>query len=150
PLKIDAHGRSLSFERFDPGTTEEAENAERDIYAKDRVAPRAKTPLAFEKDLSAALTRAAREKKRVLVDFETTWCGPCHTMNEIVYTSASVVDAAKDVICVKLDGDDQRELVKKHDVGAYPTILLLDADGKELRRAVGYRGVAEMVKLLEP
>jgi thiol-disulfide isomerase/thioredoxin len=147
---IDPDGLSLAFEPFDPGITQAAEAAHDDIYAPDRNVPRAAQPLAFGKDLDAALARAAREHKRVLVDFETTWCGPCATMNQLVYTSAAVVDAAKDVLAVKVDGDEHRELTKKYTVGAYPTILVLDSSGAELRRSVGYRSVVEMVAMLKP
>ena len=147
---IDPDGLNIAFEPFDPGITEAEEAARDDIYAADRNAPRAAAPLAFGKDLAAALAQAAREHKRVLVDFETTWCGPCATMNQLVYTSSAVVDAAKDVLAVKVDGDEHRELTKKYTVGAYPTILLLDSNGVELRRAVGYRSVVEMVAMLKP
>lgn len=150
PIAIDPDGRTLSFEPFDPGITEAEEAAKADVYAPDRNAPRAAKPLAFGKDLAAALADAKRDKKRVLVDFETTWCGPCATMNQLVYTSAPVVDAAVNVLAVKVDGDEHRDLVKRFGVSGYPTILLLDSDGTELRRAVGYRSVREMVEMLKP
>lgn len=149
-VAIDPHGRSLALERFDPGFTQAEEEAKADTLAPDRNVPRAEKPLAFGKDLAAALAQAKQDGKRVLVDFETTWCGPCATMNQLVYTSKPVVDAAKDVIAVKLDGDEQRALVKQYSVGAYPTIVLLSSDGKELRRAVGYQSVAKMVEMLRP
>jgi thiol-disulfide isomerase/thioredoxin len=150
PTAIDPHGRTLAFEPFDPGLTEAEEAAKQDRYAPDRAAPRAATPLAFGRDLAAALARAKQERKRVLVDFETAWCGPCKTMDQLVYSAAAVVDGAKDTFAVKVDGDEQRELVKKYGVSAYPTLILLDAQGRELRRAVGYRSVAEMVEMLKP
>jgi len=150
PVAIDPHGRSFAFEPFDPGFTEAEEAARADTLAPDRNAPRAEKPLAFGHDHAAALARARKESRRVLVDFETTWCGPCATMNQLVYTARPVVDAARDVVAVKIDGDEHRDLAKQYGVTAYPTILLLDSEGKELRRAVGYRSVAEMVKLLEP
>jgi thiol-disulfide isomerase/thioredoxin len=149
PVAIDPHGRSISFEAFDPGITEAEEAAKADIYAADRNAPRAEKPLEFGRDLAAALAQAKKDGKRVLVDFETTWCGPCATMNQLVYTSKPVVDAAKDVLAVKVDGDEHRDLVKQYGVSAYPTIVLLASDGKEVRRAVGYRSVAEMVEMLK-
>lgn len=150
PVAIDPHGRSIAFERFEPGFTEAEEAAKADTLAADRNAPRAARPLEFSGDLAAALDTAKQGGMRVLVDFETTWCGPCATMNQLVYTSQAVVHAAADVIAVKLDGDVQRELVKQYAVGAYPTILLLSGDGAELRRAVGYQSVAQMVSLLRP
>ncbi|MCA8948763.1 MAG: thioredoxin family protein [Planctomycetes bacterium] len=147
-IAIDPHGRRLRFESFDPGITEAEEKAKADVYRPDREAARAKSPLAFGKDLAAALATAKQGGKRVFVDFETTWCGPCKLMDQWVYTAADVVAAADAVVAVQLDGDEQRELAKRYDVGGYPTMLLLDADGKELRRAVGYRSVKAMVEFL--
>lgn len=145
---IDPHGRELTFEPFDPGFTEAEERKASDRYAADRAAARAEVPLAFGTDLAAALQRAKKESRRVLLDFETTWCGPCKLMNQLVYTAKPVVDAAADIVAVKLDGDEARDAVERYRVTAYPTILLLGPDGAEIRRAVGYRGVAEMVELL--
>lgn len=150
PTSIDAHGRSLTFERCDPGMTEAEEKAKADVYKADREAPRAAKPLAFGGDLAAALATAKQDKKRVFIDFQTTWCGPCRQMEQMVYTAAAVVTAADGVIAVKLDGDEQRELVKSYGVAAYPTMLLLDQDGNELKRAVGYRSVAAMVEFFKP
>jgi thiol:disulfide interchange protein len=41
-----------------------------------------------EADIAAALARAAREKKRVLLDFGGNWCGDCHVL-EIYFHDAS-------------------------------------------------------------
>lgn len=147
--EIDADGRRLSFVPFDPGCTEAEERARADVHAADRRAPRAPEPLAFEKALAPALLRATAEKKLVFVDFQTTWCGPCREMERWVYSAAEVVTAAERVIPVMLDGDAERELVKRYKVSSYPTLLLLDAEGRELDRAVGYRSVAETAKFLK-
>lgn len=145
---IDADGRSLTIAPFDPGISEAEEAAKADLYAADRKAPRAAQPVPFGKDFAAALGQARAQGRRVFVDFQTTWCGPCRQMEQLVYTAQAVVDAARGCVPVVLDGDEQRELVKRYQVTAYPTMLLLDADGKELKRAVGYRGVAAMVEFL--
>ncbi len=143
-VELDPHGRALSFEPFDPGVTQEEEEKRNDRTLADRRAPLAKKPLAFGHDYAAAMARAKQEGKRVFLDFETDWCGPCKAMNRIVYTKQPVVDAAKDVICVKLDGDKEKALVKKYGVKGYPTLILLDSSGKQLRRAAGYQGVKQM------
>jgi thioredoxin-related protein len=67
-------------------------------------------------------------------------------MAALVYTAAPVVDAAAGVIAVEIDGDESRELVKSYGVQGYPTLILLDGSGREIRRAVGYQGVAAMVE----
>lgn len=141
-------GREITIEPFDPGVTEAEERAAADRTKADRMAKRAERPLAFGHDLAAALAEAARKQRRVFVDFETTWCGPCKVMDQLVYTAADVVAAAQDVVAVKVDGDEHKDLVKQYAVTGYPTMLLLDPSGTVLRRAVGYQGVAAMVEFL--
>lgn len=147
-VRIDPNGRFVDFEAFDPGITEAEERAANDRYAADRAAPRAKHPVAFQGDFEAALAEAKSRGRRLFVDFQTTWCGPCHLMAQIVYTAAPVAEAAEDVVAVQVDGDDRRDLVDRFGVSAYPTMILLDSDGTEIRRAVGYRGVAAMAEFL--
>ena len=149
PVKIDRDGRSISFEEFEPQLTQEDEAAQRDPYAADRGAARAEKPVAFGHDFEAAVASAKASGKRLFVDFEATWCGPCKTMDELVYAAQAVVDAASGVVPVKVDGDVRRDLAKQFDVGAYPTMILLDAEGTEIRRAVGYRGVKAMVEFFK-
>jgi len=141
-------GLAVTLQPFDPGVTEAEERARADRLKPDREAQRAAAPLVFEHDLARALAEAKLLGKLVFVDFVTTWCGPCKEMDQLVYTAADVVAAASGVIAVKLDGDVERALVKRYDVQAYPTLLLLDADGDVLKRAVGYTSVAETVKFL--
>lgn len=145
---IDPDGMSLSFERFDPGFTQAEEAARNDTLAVDRRAPRAAAPLQFGTDFAAAMAKAKEQGQRVFVDFQTTWCGPCRAMEQHVFTADAVVKAAATTVCVKLDGDEQRELVKQYGVSAYPTLLLLDQDGKVVRRLVGYQHVADLAKFL--
>ncbi|MBL8725378.1 MAG: thioredoxin family protein [Planctomycetes bacterium] len=147
-VQIAADGRHLLLEPFDPRTTEAEEKAKADAFAADRTAARAAKPLGFGTDFAAALATAKQGQQRVLVDFATTWCGPCKAMDELVYTAEAVVAAAKNVVCVKLDGDQERELVKRFGIAGYPTMLLLGPDGSEVRRLVGYQGVAAMVAFL--
>lgn len=148
PTRIDPHGRGVVIERFDPGWTEEEERERQDTLRPDREAPRAERPLAFGTDLDAALEQARTEGRLVFVDFETDWCGPCQTMNRLVYTAAAVVEAAEGVVPVKIDGDEHRDLVRRFGVRGYPTMLVLDPDANVLRRAVGYRGVAALSAFL--
>jgi len=147
---IDPDGRHITLTPFDPGMTEEEERKANDRFAADRTAPRAKTPLAFRHDVDQALADAKAAGKRVFLDFETTWCGPCKQMDQMVYTAQAVVTAAAtaDLICIKVDGDERRDLVKRFGVEAYPTLLVLSPEGEVLRREVGYRSVADASRFL--
>lgn len=134
---------------FDPGVTQAEDDAKRDLYKADREAPRAEKAVAFETDHAAALKKAAADKKPVFVKFETDWCGPCKVMSTLVFTARDVAEAADGVVCVVLDGDKEKELVKQYKVEAYPTGVFLDSTGKEVGRFVGYRGVKAMTEELK-
>jgi thiol-disulfide isomerase/thioredoxin len=149
-VEVAADGCALRIESCVPELTEAQERERADTMKADREAKRAPAPMVFGHELAAALAEAEWTGKRVFVDFETTWCGPCKQMDQWVYTAADVVGAASSVIAVKLDGDEQKELVKRYEVKGYPTLLLLDGKGAVVRREVGYRSVAQMVRFFAP
>ena len=70
-------------------------------------------------------------------------------MDELVFSSKAIVDAAADTIFVKVDADAQRDIIKKYKVSAYPTLVMLDGNGKELKRVLGYQSIREMVDFLK-
>lgn len=95
-----------------------------------------------------ALKTAKAEKQYVLVDFYTTWCGPCKQLDKETYSDATVLDFMKDMIPVKLDSEKGEgiEISKQFGVGFWPTIMLIDPDGKEIDRIVGFIEPAEFIQ----
>jgi thioredoxin-related protein len=117
-------------------------------------------------DLAKAQQMAKAEKKMVLMDFTgSDWCPPCKSLHKNVLTSPEFTKFAKEnLILVELDFPKSKpqseelkaankELAKKYEIRGYPTIIVLDAEGKEVFKKVGYGGtsakdyVAELEKL---
>jgi len=146
--EIHPSGRRLVLVPFDPGVTRTAEEEMNDYLRVDREAPRSGRSVAFLHDFAEAETLARNERKLLLVDFETTWCGPCKVMDEWVYTADAVVDAAAALVSVKVDGDERLDLKERFGVSGFPTMLLLAPDGAELRRLSGYVNVEDMTGFL--
>ena len=103
------------------------------------------TPLeGWSADLAKALEQAKKENKAVLVEFTgSDWCPPCMAMRKNVFSQKEFVTAAsKKFVLVEIDlprGDPKTKeknqpLLEKHKVEAFPTVLLMDADGKEFTR----------------
>jgi len=105
----------------------------------------------IEQDLEKALARAKAEGKVVLVDTYAEWCAQCHELDEKTWPDAAVQAWIQaHAIPVRIDTDKVRpELAPKLGIGSYPTVLLLDADGKELKRSLGFQGPAAMKAWLE-
>jgi protein disulfide-isomerase len=98
-----------------------------------------------------ALAQAKTEKKLVLLDFTgSDWCGWCIKLDKEVFSKADFKAFAKDnLVPVTLDfphgkklpkhtADQNAKLKGEHGVHGFPTIVLLDADGKAINKWGGY------------
>jgi thiol-disulfide isomerase/thioredoxin len=142
-------GSSARLVPFDPGITPEADALARDPYAADKKAAKATKPLEFRHDVDAAIAEAAEKKLPCFIKFETTWCGPCKMMTQMVFTAQDVVEAAEGTVCVMVDGDERKDLVERYTVKGYPTGLLITAEGTESARFIGYQNVKQMTAFLK-
>ena len=142
-------GRIAWIKKVDPQITREEEELANDYLAPDRAAKRSGGKVDFLHDYKEALNMAKKNKKNLFIDFETTWCGPCKTMDQWVYTADTVIHATNDIICVKVDGDDNRDLVKKYEVTGYPTLVLVSPEGDILKKVSGYQSVNKAVEFFK-
>ncbi len=90
-------------------------------------------------DLPAAQAKAKQEKKLVLVDFTgSDWCGWCIKLNQEVFSTKQFADFAKDnLVLVEADFPNKKKLPPDQ-VKGFPTIILLNPEGKTLWTQVGY------------
>jgi murein DD-endopeptidase MepM/ murein hydrolase activator NlpD/thiol-disulfide isomerase/thioredoxin len=138
------NGRKGKLVLVDPGVTEAEDAVKRDRLREDRLAKRANKPVAFRKDVDAAIKEVTQKKAAYFIKFETDWCVPCKQMTELVFTAKDVVDAAEGLTCVIVDGDERKDLTEKYKVKGYPTGILFNKAGNEIARYVGYQSVKEM------
>ena len=101
-------------------------------------------------DLPKAVAQAKKENKTVLVDFTgSDWCIWCIRLHEEVFSKPEFAEYAKKnlVLAVvdfpnhKLQSPEvkntNRALAEKYAIEGYPTLVLLDGEGKEINR-LGY------------
>lgn len=125
------------------------------IQAKDtkptaKPAP-AEKEVKFTTNVKNAMAQAAKQKKLVMVDVYTDWCGWCKRLDKDVYTNQDVIGKVqKSFVALKVNPEKaDKAFVDKYGVRGYPTILFLDAKGKEVHRIVGYKPAADFLKELD-
>ena len=100
--------------------------------------------LSFE----AALKKAATEKKLVMVDFFTTWCGPCKQLDKTTWKDPKVQAwLDKHTIALKIDAEKQAALARKYKVRAFPTMTFINPDGSTVGSIVGYRSAKDFISV---
>lgn len=106
---------------------------------------------------SDALKLAAKEKKIIMVDYYTSWCGWCKRLDRDTYSSDELGKYAdENIVSLKLNAEDNGEgmdLAKKSGISGFPTIIFYNSDGKEIHRVVGYKPapafIQEMMKAVD-
>jgi protein disulfide-isomerase len=109
------------------------------------------TDAIWQTDYKQALAQAAKENRNVLLDFTgSDWCPYCIQMDKEVLNQPEFQRFAKNnLILVKLDFPRRKQLPpaeseQNHKLGqqfaveGYPTYILVDAKGKEVKRQIGY------------
>jgi thioredoxin-related protein len=115
----------------------------------------------WQTDLDKAIALAGKEKKSVLVEFTgSDWCPPCIAMRKNVFSKKEFIEAAsKKFVLVELDfpqkdkelAEKNQPLAEKFKIEGFPTIVLLNSEGKEFTRfpASKFPDVETFLKHLE-
>nr|WP_202035389.1 thioredoxin family protein [Streptomyces mexicanus] len=84
-------------------------------------------------------------ERATLVQFSTAFCAPCRATRRVLSEVARMVPG---VAHVEIDAEDHLDLVRELDILKTPTVLVLDADGRIVRRATGQPRKADVIAAL--
>jgi len=126
--------------------------------------------------LEEAQKRSKKDKKPILIDAHTVWCGPCKMLSKITFVDSTVATYMKanfHAVKFNAEGNEEvkfngvaytnpnynpanakkrnslHELTLKLKVRAYPTITFIDSKGEMFRTELGYLDPKRMMKVLE-
>lgn len=109
------------------------------------------TSIAWQTNLSSALSEARAEHKLVVVDFSASWCPPCIAMKHEVWPNPRVATTVnKSFVPVTVDVDHDDGLSDRYNVSGIPAVLVLDPSGRVVRRHDGYLPLDGMLQFLAP
>ena len=84
-------------------------------------------------------------ERATLVQFCSAFCAPCRATRRVL---AEVAELVPGVSHVEIDAEDHLDLVRRLDILKTPTVLVLDADGRIVRRATGQPRKADVIAAL--
>ncbi|GAB2964975.1 thioredoxin family protein [Streptomyces heilongjiangensis] len=97
------------------------------------------------KRLDAAELGQGLGERATLVQFSSAFCAPCRATRRVLAEVAAVVPG---VAHVEIDAEHHLDLVRRLDILKTPTVLVLDADGRIVRRAAGQPRKADVIAAL--
>ncbi|MGW7666740.1 TlpA family protein disulfide reductase [Streptomyces sp. NPDC054775] len=97
------------------------------------------------KRLGAAELGDGLGERATLVQFSSAFCAPCRATRRTLTEVAAMVPG---VTRVEIDAEQRLELVRALDILKTPTVLVLDADGRIVRRATGQPRKADVIAAL--
>lgn len=83
--------------------------------------------------------------RATLVQISSAFCRPCRATRRVLTDVASMVEGVADV---EIDAESHLDLVRRLDVRGTPTVFVLDASGRIVRRAQGQPRRADVIAAL--
>lgn len=111
--------------------------------------PTAMLVLFEQSDWDKSKSKATSEGKLYFVDFDASYCAACRNMEESTYMSQQLADyMSNNVVALKVNVQDFDGVMwsQQYEVEALPTMLIFDAQGKLVKRLVGYKSASDLMQ----
>ena len=118
-----------------------------------RISPDPVDEINWLTDLDQAMTVGVQSDKPLLLKFTADWCGPCIQMKRTVFPDSAVGSLIKGrFVPVVVDMTDTRSsgqtIASRYFVDALPTLIVLNPQGTELARKIGYVDTSQLLRWL--
>jgi len=107
--------------------------------------------IAWADDYTSAQQQATQSGKPIILFFTATWCSPCRIMKRNVWADEQVaasVNAAFIPVMIDRDDPDAAAALSRYRVGATPTTIITDPQGKVLEQVEGGMAKTDFLELL--
>lgn len=119
-----------------PDAPKNAANQTKDaapVIEREKFDPKANA----DEDLSAAVAKAQKENKRIILDIGGEWCVWCRTMDNFLIKNSELARLRdENFVWVKVNFSEENEnkefLAKYPEIKGYPHLYVLEKDGKFL------------------
>ncbi|MCK9152143.1 thioredoxin family protein [Methanobacterium alcaliphilum] len=100
-------------------------------------------------DMNLAISEAQNNNKSIFALFYTDWCPGCQEIQSNTLSNDDVKQKlAQKYVSVKIDTDNNPQLSSEYGIYGLPTIIIMDSNGKEITRLLGYQSPEDLLNLL--
>ena len=88
------------------------------------------------------------KKPAKLIIFSADWCLPCKVARKEMQQNLELKRIVDSYEVIKYDFDVDKSAKKKYNINKVPTYII-ESEGTEVRRQVGYRGTKQLIEFLD-
>ena len=100
-------------------------------------------------DPRQAAKMAAQRQVPILIHVTASWCHYCHKMARETYTQPDIIQYAnQNFVCLKLDADKEKDIVKALNIRSLPTTVVITPEMQVVSTNPGYSNTAKLSKQL--
>ena len=78
-------------------------------------------------------TEVLKSDKKVVVDFNAEWCGPCKMLAPVL---EEISEEKTNIKFVSINVDENQNLASEYNIMSIPCLVIIES-GKEVKRSVG-------------
>lgn len=108
--------------------------------------------ITWTNNIESAQKLASNSDKNIMIFFTAEWCSPCRIMKRQVFADNDVMkamDAKVIPVEINIDDPNAEALVKQYNIGATPTTIFIDHEGKVIDYMVGKVDKSKFLEMLE-
>jgi len=106
----------------------------------------------FQGTWKEALEKSKQENKPIFLDISASWCGPCKMLKRNTFSNKEVGAYFNErFVNVALDGEigEGKDLANQLAIRGYPSLFVMDNNGKTLDATAGYHDPKALLKFGE-
>jgi thioredoxin-related protein len=110
-----------------------------------------KIQLPWLKDYAEALKKAEAEKKPILIDITTDWCGWSKKMERETFADPAVQKELRSFVLVRFNpeaSDKNQQLADSYGVDGYPTLIVANFRGEQIGETSGFSDAKDLLAFL--
>jgi len=105
--------------------------------------------LKWYNNLDSAIAEAQKTNKLIFVVFSASWCPACQQLESETLVNEKVTQKlSQSYVAVKIDVDTNPELSSKYEVYSIPTLIIMNANGVEIKKIEGYQSPEQLLSVI--